>query len=307
MSKILFWSPLHGQGQTSNLHAVACIMSLLYKKRVLIMQTHFAKNNLELPLVGKNAGNHKAEDSELFMDIGLDAAITFSNMGNLSLDILESCCLTIPGTKLLLLPGTETKNRETFDRDIGRAVGRMIRDAGNCVDMVLIDSNSGDDELSLQLMNVVDLVVINLTQRKYVLDKFFSDYGEMFFDNDKAFYLFGDYDDNSCYNINNCRKRYKRYINQSNSGVVPYNTKYLDAQNECGLVSFMQEGLKINQGSNLIRLYSNMKTRFRPGKYAPEETYQFFLRSRASVRKMLDLLQIPTRPERRRGVGDAAV
>ena len=66
MSKLVFWSPLHGQGQTSNLHIIGLIMSLLHNKRVLLPQTHLSMNNLEGPLVGKNVDINEIDDSRYF-------------------------------------------------------------------------------------------------------------------------------------------------------------------------------------------------------------------------------------------------
>lgn len=299
MSKILFWSPLHGQGQTSNLHVTAFIMGLLHKKRVLMMQTHFVGNNLESPLLGQNVSKTNISDNNLFRDVGLDVAVTYSGMNKLNLDMLENCCFTFPDTPILLLPGTEIKNRETFERDIGKAVNRLIRDADECVDMILIDSNSGNDKLSFMLMKTADLIVINLTQHRYVVDKFFSEYVDLFLDNTKVFYLFGDYDDNSCYNINNFRRKYHRYINHRNSGVIPYSTKFLDAQNESNVIEFMQNGLKISNYGDAKKFINKIKNTIYFGKYIPEETDYLFHRSCLAVAKMFDLLQISVRENHR--------
>ena len=54
----------------------------------------------------------------------------------------------------------------------------MIQKAENYVDIVMIDANSGKNDLSFKLMSMADLVVINLSQRRYVLNKFFDEYGE---------------------------------------------------------------------------------------------------------------------------------
>jgi cellulose biosynthesis protein BcsQ len=276
-------------------------MGLLHKKRVLMMQTHFMGNNLESPLVGKNLSKNRAEDSALFEDIGLDTAVTFSSMNKLNKDMLENCCITFPDTHLLLLPGTETKCRETFDRDIGKAVSRVIHDADQCAEIVLIDCNSGDDKLSSKLMSMADLIVINLTQHRYVLDKFFIEYNRYFADNQKIFYLFGDYDDNSCFNINNFRRRYKKFINSNNSGVIPYCTAFLDAQNESDVVRFIKDGLEIEKSGKIETILNYCRKALLTGQYNREETEYFFHRSRLSVEKMLDMLHVPVRKNRREG------
>lgn len=289
MSIILFWSPFHGQGQTSNLHAIALCASYIYGKRALLMQTQFDKNNLEGPLIGQNIDKKQAFDNPLFQDIGLDMAVTYSNMNRLTRNVLESCCISFGDSSLLLLPGTETKNRESFDRDIASAVGRMVKKADEYFDLLLIDANSGEDELSFKLMGLADLIVINLAQRRYVLDKLFSDYGG-FFLNKRVFYLFGNYDDSSVYNISNCQRKYKNYIKKNNSGVVPYSTKYLDAQNESTVLKFMRRGMCVGETAEPGRRPE--LGRFRAGKEIHEETKYFFSMILLTTERLLQALQM---------------
>jgi hypothetical protein len=117
----------------------------MYKKRVLLLQTHYKNNNLESPLIGYNV-DKESEETELFEDIGIDMAITYSNMNRLDHKTLENCCLTFLDSTILMMPGTKTRSKETFDREIGGAVHRMLMAADDYVDMVFIDSNSSDDE-----------------------------------------------------------------------------------------------------------------------------------------------------------------
>jgi cellulose biosynthesis protein BcsQ len=228
-------------------------------------------------------------------------AITYSIMNKLSQKALENCCLTFSDASILLMPGTNTKNKETFERDIGNAVHRMLMDVDKYVDLVLIDSNSGEDKLSMSLMTTADLVVINLTQRRYVLEKFFLEYGEHFINNKRVFYIFGDYDDNSSYNINNCRKKYSRYITNSNSGVVPYCTKFMDAQNESNVMKFLQNGLLQRRNKDLRTWLSRALVNMKYGKYAQEETEYFFHRSLLCVGKMSGMMQLSVKKERKDG------
>lgn len=284
MSKIVYWSPLHGQCQTSNLHITGLIMSLFYKKRILMMQTQFAMNNLESPLIGKKSDNNSKEESSIFQEIGLDAAVMYSRMNMLNVDTLERCCMTFPGTSLLLLPGTETKNRETFNRDTLSSVCSMIDQAEECVDIVMVDVNSGNDELSLRLMSSADIIIVNLTQHRYVLNKFFAEYGEEFADRDNVFYLLGKYDKNSGYNIANCRRKYKQFIHKSNSGVIPYCTKYMDALNECNIMRMVKEGIHLNKRLVNSKFKFNLNTQ--------EETDYFFSQSHGSTARILSMLSL---------------
>lgn len=290
MSKIVFWSPLHGQGQTSNLHIISIVMSLIHKRKVLMMQTSMSMNNLEGPLIGKKMEPLRLKDNAYFQDIGLDAAVMYSRMNMLMGDTLESCCVTFPNTSLLLLPATETRNRETFERDISSVIGRMILHAENSVDIVMIDSDCGQDDLSIKLMSSADVIVINLTQRMYVLNKFFLEYGEMLNNYKNVFFLFGNYNRKSGYNMNNCLRKYRKYINKNNSGTIPYCTKYMDAQNDCNILDMAREGLYTNQWTNMNKLGSLVKKGPRLGRSCDKETEYFFYQVSCSAIKIINMI-----------------
>ncbi len=300
MSKIVFWSPLHGQGQTSNLHITALALSILHKKRILVMQTHFYMNNLEGPLVGKNVDVISEEDG-IFQDIGLDAAIMYSRMNMLDANVLESCCITFPEISLRLLPGTETRNRETFDRDICSGIFPMIHQAQSYNDMVMIDANSGNNELSLRLMSSADMVIINMTQRRHVLSKFFSEYGERISQYKNVFFLFGHYDRNSGYNIINCRRKYRRYINKKNSGVIPYCTGFMDAQNESDILGMIRKGLREDNLAGIHKIGSRIKEIVRFDRYTAYENNYFFEQIRESTIKIINMLSRPEKRNREEG------
>lgn len=303
MSKIVFWSPLHGQGQTSNLHIISLIMSLLHKRSVLMMQTQISMNNLEGPLVGKTTEILSTDTEYVFQDIGLDAAVMYSRMNMLIGDILESCCITFPNTSLLLLPGTETKNRETFERDVSSAIGKMLLHAEENVDVVMVDTNSGMDDLSVKLMSSADLIIINLSQRKYVLNKLFSEYGEVLNKHKNVFYVIGNYDRNSGYNISNCRRRHRKYINKDNSGVIPYCTRYMDAQNDSSILNMVREGVNSTNMRNMHKLRMVMKRLFWMHGYSVNETDNFFYEANICVIKILNMINAANRDDWMEGSG----
>lgn len=296
MSKLLFWSPYHGQGQTCNLHVISLIMGLVHKKKVLMMQTHFRNNNLESPLVGYNVDS-KGEGDAIFQEIGLDMAVTYSRTNQVSTKTLMNCCLTFPETSMFLLPGTQIACKETFERDIAGEIHRLVREADECVDFVVIDSNSGRDPLSMRLMEGADLIVVNLTQRRHVIHKFFHEYGDSFSKSAKVFYLFGDYDNNSSYNLSNCRRRYGKYLNRSNSGIIPYCTKLMDAQSESRMLQFMKKGLYAGPAAREPGRRGRRRLFLSGPRHPPEETDEFFYKSRQSADKILGLLQPPIKTE----------
>lgn len=263
--KIIFWSPLPGQaGTTSNILAVSLYAGLLYKKQILLTQTHFNYSNLEAPLVGSNL--KVKETSEYFMDVGLDALIRNFKAAKLDNDIIDNCCISLPNTRLSLLPGTSKINRESFEYELNSVILNLLRVIEKSGHFIFADVSSGDNPISMKIINASDLVVINLSQNISVMDDLFKKYNQLI--PKKVFYLIGNYDKNSKYNINNIRRRYRKYINIYNSGVIPYHTKYLDALCDGRVIEFLMENLNcakkdenwyfINQIKNTTRKLMRM-------------------------------------------------
>jgi len=238
--KIVYWSPVHGQaGTTSNILATALITGMVYKKRCLLTQTHFNFNNLEAPLVGSNSKN--AASFEYFRDVGIDALVRSFKAAKLNKEVLENCCISLPNTNVSLLPGTSKNNKDSFEYEMDAVFLNLMRTIEDIMGVVFVDVSSGNNPLSFKIMNDSDLVVINLSQNMGMTDAFFTYYIELI--HSKVFYLFGNYDGNSKYNINNIRRRYWKSITPMNSGVIPYNTAYLDAQCDGRVNEFIRENM----------------------------------------------------------------
>lgn len=242
--KIVFWSPVHGQtGMTSNILVLSLLSAIFYKKSCLVTQTHFNYNNLEAPLIERNS----KPASDYFMDVGIDALVRNFKSGRLDWEQVENCCISLTNTRLSLLPGTTKANRESFDYAIGMVIPRVFVAMDPFYDCMFIDTNPGMKDLSIRLMQEADLTVINLSQNLEIVNLYFQHYDKLI--PGRKFFLFGAYDANSKYNINNIRKRYAS-ITKSNSGVIPYNTAFKDAQVDSRLIEFIKKNLNANSLSD---------------------------------------------------------
>lgn len=238
--KIAFWSPVHGQsGTTSNILATAMIAGMIEKTKIILTQTHFNFNNLEAPLVGSNSNN--ASSCEFFRDVGIDALIRNFKSSELNPEIINNCCISLSNTNVVLLPGTVKSNRESFEYEMDRVFLNLLRTVEKFTDLVFVDLNSGSNPLSLKIIADCDLTVVNLSQNMAFMDIYFS--GDNSFLTNKVFYLLGNYDSRSRYNISNIRRRYRKYMKASNSGYIPYSTNFLDAQSDGRVISFFKENL----------------------------------------------------------------
>lgn len=239
--KVLFWAPIHGQaGTTSNVLVSSLITGLDRRKKVVLTQTHFNCNNLEAPIVGANSDNLASK--EYFREVGVDTLIRCFKAERLNKEMLERCCISLTNTNLLLLPGTSQTIRESFEFEMDAVMINLLKAIEEHCDVVFADISSGENALSRKLMKEANLVVVNLSQNMGVLDLYLDKFRENM--PDKIFYLFGNYDCNSKYNINNVRKMYHKHINVKNSGVIPYNTGFMDAQVDGKVVKFIRNNLQ---------------------------------------------------------------
>jgi hypothetical protein len=238
--KALYWAPVHGQaGTTSNLLATALIAGQYFYKKGLITQTHFNYNNLEAPLLEANVDNKKYK--KFFREIGIDALARNFKVEKLTKEWLDYCCTDITNSNLKLLPGTTQTVRESFDYDMDIVMIPLLKAIETYSEHIFIDISSGNNPLSMKLMEEADIVIINLSQNMNVIDLFFEKYKDKL--PEKVFYLIGNYDYRSKYNLSNIRKRYHKYINYKNSGAIPYNTGYRDAQVDGKVADFIRNNL----------------------------------------------------------------
>jgi septum formation inhibitor-activating ATPase MinD len=233
MGKVIsFCSPMHGTSTTANLMAVGICLAADYGKSVLLMQTHFTLNNMELPLIGDVT---KTNEDLFYQNTGLDAVIRLYKSGKLTEDTVRNAVVNIGDTgHLAVLAGTKQQVKETYDnaRDNG-VIEVVIRELKKYYDYVLIDTNAGFSEQTRSAMNQSDAVVFNLRQNRKEV--------ETLLENDEvkgileaggkkrqAFYLFGSHSEDSKYNLQNMRRAFGA-IKRSNSGAIGFSPMYMDA------------------------------------------------------------------------------
>ena len=231
--KIAFWSPLHGTGTTLSLLAAGIAYGELKGKKIILTQTHYNLNNLERPLIG-NIG-----EEDFFRDTGMDAVLRYFKSGNVTGEQISDCTIKV-GNNLFLLAGTRNGNGEGYESTIVKnMILHIISLVEQYYDLVLIDTNSGNNEYSLKIMEECDVVVVLLDQNMYMLDSFF---GDDLFPDKKVFYLFADYDPESKYNIRNLSHRYKK-MNKDNTGKILHSTQFTDAVCDERVLRYIKENI----------------------------------------------------------------
>lgn len=233
MSVTAIWSPLHGASSTANALAIAVCMAEGHDCDTLVMQTHFAMNNLERPLIGTSS----MSDDDLFGEIGIDQAAHLYTANQF--DKVKTCTITI-SEQLSVLPGTTKPNRETFDNEEERLIQRkVIRELSRYYSEVVIDVNAGYGEQSMTVLSAADNVVVCLRQNKKMIEDLLTNKEfQTIASKKKVYFLFGEYDDMSKLSLRNVRKKYKE-LSKANSGAIPYCTAYKDAISDCSVFGYL--------------------------------------------------------------------
>ncbi len=233
--KIAFWSPYHGQaGTTSNILAIAILAGMVHKQKVVLTQTQFEMNNLEAPFVGVDLKNR--DSSEYFRGIGIDTLNRSLMAAPLTKDDVMNCCIEFLDGRLQLLPGSSKHNRQHFEQSMSQTILTLLGHIEKHCDVVFLDISSGNNPISKMIIEESDLVVVNLSQNIGITDRHFSNPFEGA--KGEKFYLIGSYDPDSKYNLSSIRRTYRKHMKQNNTGVVPYNTGFLDAQNDRDIINF---------------------------------------------------------------------
>lgn len=240
---IASWSNVHGQPRTtSNMVAITVAVAMCYNRKCLLTQTHFNLNNLESYLIGKRENSR-----DVFMDIGLDGLASVIKLRALNKETIENYSIPLLYKKLTLLPGTTSGNRKVFADDMGKTITMLLNEANKHYEMVFVDINSGSDEVSMKILEQADIVLVNLSQNKSVLDNYISSWHP---EGKKIMYLIGSYDKDSSYNLHNLKLMYK-FLSKENTGVIPYNIEFMDAQSDGSVLKFMKRNLAVKkEGSN---------------------------------------------------------
>ena len=229
------WSNVHGRpGTSSNLSAIAIYSTLKYGMKNLITQSNFAMNDLEAPLLG-----NIIRENDYFQDIGIDALARSIKSAPLTEEAFYLASLSLLNKKLSLIPGTTKSNLQYFESDMEKVMVNIIKTAEKYYDLVYIDTNSGKNGLSMKILEKSDLIIVNLSQNRRIIDNFFDEYN---FDPNKVFYLVGNYDSRRKSNIMNLRRQY-RFMNSNNSAVIPYCAEFADAISEGNVIEFMKRNI----------------------------------------------------------------
>lgn len=236
MLKIAYWGSMHGQpGATSNLLATSIYMCAAMKARVAVLQSHFSMNNLSYPLIGLSDG------IATFRDTGIDALLRDYKSRPLTEDVIISDGMSLLSRQYSLFSGTGNRNKDTYEKEMLMCFNSITEEIAKYNDYVFIDISSGYSRLSQKIVKDADILVINMSQNRQVINEYINEPIE----HDNIIYLFGNYNKNSKYNLKNLSRMYPAF--RKNSYSIFYNVDFQDAQNDGKTIEFMLKNLNCSE------------------------------------------------------------
>lgn len=223
---ITFWSPAKGQsGTSSNALAVSIAKVLKENKKVLLANCSL-EDSLEHALVGTT-------DPRVLDGIGIDALIRTAKMNSLDKETVRNTSFSFFGDQLHFLTGTRKTKKEFFNIEENN-LPNVLSCINKYYDYTIVDIASDFNELTSDIIDKSDLIIVNLPQNKRIIDYYIKKYNT---DNSKTIYLLGNYDYNSSYNLKNISKIFPTFKRKILS--IPYNIEYSDAMSDSKVIEFM--------------------------------------------------------------------
>lgn len=227
-------------GQTMSLAATAAYMAIEHNYKILVISTDFNDLSLENCFWEydkiRKASTIK-EDEKVGIESGIEGLIKALISNRTNNEIIRNYSRIVLKDRLDILLAPTTKVYQEYIQ-IAESYTDILQTAKRYYDLIFVDlSKKMPRKVAAEILKLSDILVINMTQRL----KTINDFMELretndFYQRKNVMLLMGRYDKNSKYNIKNVT----RYLKEKKMiSVVPYNTLYLEAASEGGIIEFM--------------------------------------------------------------------
>ena len=237
MAIIAFWSDEKREtGQTLSLVALSTYMAIEHNYRILNISTNFKDNTLEdcywnfqkeQALTSKITGD---QSGLIGMESGVEGLIKIIRSNKSNPNIVSNYSRPVFNNRLDVFCSPKTHEYKEY-LEIARTYPEILQLANRNYDLVFVDiSKRMDEEEKNKILEIADIIVVNITQRLTIIDKFLTLREENnFFKNNNVLLNIGRYDGFSKYNTKNI----SRYLKMKRGVMaVPYNTLFFEACSE---------------------------------------------------------------------------
>lgn len=266
MAIIAFWSDEKKEtGQTLSMVALSTYMAIEHNYRILNVSTSFKDDTLENcywnmqkeeSIVKKIANN---EETVVGLESGIEGLIKIIKSNKTSPNIVSNYSKVVFNDRLDILCAPKTTTYSEY-LEISKMYPEILNVANRSYDLIFVDiSKRMDEEQVNRILEISDVIVVNITQKLQIIDKFYMLREENnFFKNNNILLNIGRYDKFSKYNLKNISRylRMKRGVS-----AVPYNTLYFESCSEGKVADFflrLRNADSDDRNQTFIQEVSNM-------------------------------------------------
>ncbi len=243
MAIIAFWSDEKREtGQTLSMVALSTYMAIEHNYKILNISTNFKDSTLEdcywneqkeNSLLRKISNN---QGTTVGLEAGIEGLTKVIKSNRTSPNIISNYSKVIFNDRLDILCASKTTNYSEY-KEIAQMYPEILNIANKNYDLIFVDiSKKMDEEDINNILEISDVIIVNITQRLQIIDKFYKLREEnKFFKNNNVLLNIGRYDKFSKYNTKNISRylRLKREI-----FAIPYNTLFFESCSEGKVVEF---------------------------------------------------------------------
>lgn len=222
---IAFWSPWHGQTKTTaSMAAVAMAMNNISNDSVALFHTQSGMADLEGMFDNRMDSEKRIK---LYEGSGINSLLLEFKQTEIGRDNVVKASLPTAIDGVVFLPGLEMDTQMAKMDDVREILYTLaVRDIPKAFDWTFVDLASGNNPLSMKIMEAADVVVVTISQNVAIWERFFDEY-ENIADNPNVFYVIGGHRQESSYGIRNFRRI--QHVDKKKSGIVPDSIGYMDA------------------------------------------------------------------------------
>ncbi|MCI8361989.1 MAG: hypothetical protein HFJ41_02420 [Clostridia bacterium] len=242
MAIVAFWSDEKREtGQTLSMVALSTYMAIEHNFKILNVSTNFKDDTLEKcywNLQKENSFIKKITETEsvVGLEAGIEGLVKIIKSNKTTPNIVSNYSKVIFNDRLDILCAPTTKIYSEY-LEIAKMYPDILQVANRSYDLVFVDiSKKMDEQEANHILEIADIIIVNITQKLQIIDKFFTLKEENnFFKNNNVLLNIGRYDRFSKYNMKNI----SRYLRMKNDVLaIPYNTLFFESCSEGKVAEF---------------------------------------------------------------------
>ena len=204
--KILFWGAGEQCGTTCSMAAVAAYAALANQTKSFLMQHKAAKNDLDLLFQPIHKQNTLQDSGSYYVLEGMDYLIYQERANRLSWESLQECLYTAVDEQIFYLPAGARQKPGLYPGKTREVQKKALQRMEALTDLIFVDLGHNYDAFSRELLREADVVVITFPQNTRAMNAYFEHQPTIF---GTKFYLWGNYDPDQVYNIENLARIYR--------------------------------------------------------------------------------------------------